>query len=418
MLETQICIIGAGPGGATTALRLAQLGIPSVLVDKAKFPRDKVCGDGLTGRTNVVLNRIDPTIIDTLDKSSYSLDSWGLRASVDMKKNYDIPLKKDEDSMPLFTSKRIDFDNHLIEAVKKQPLITFLENTAIDTYSFHKNSKSASYWILGNKNNDFKIKTVLVIAANGANSSFTRHVANVAVDIKHTSAAVRAYYKNVKQFHTDNYIEIHFLKEYPNGYFWIFPLPNGEANVGLGMLSSDISKYKVNLKKALKDIVETVPGIKERFEHAEMKSEIVGFPLPLGSRRLKLSGDNYMMVGDAASLIDPITGEGIGTAIHSGFIAADQAENCLKMQNFSASFMKSYDDRIWRVMGPEFKMSRALQKIFNYPTLLRLGLSIASTNAQFVDIVYSMFDSSVTKKQRLNPLFWFKMIFRFLKFKN
>jgi menaquinone-9 beta-reductase len=56
MIKTDVCIIGAGPGGAAAVLRLGQLGIPSVLIDKAKFPRDKICGDGMTGRTVAILN--------------------------------------------------------------------------------------------------------------------------------------------------------------------------------------------------------------------------------------------------------------------------------------------------------------------------------------------------------------------------
>ena len=428
MLETQICIIGAGPGGAATALRLAQLGIPSVLVDKAQFPRDKVCGDGLTMRTKVILDRIDPSIIASFEKMAYQNSTWGVSMMLDNKSTFNVPLRKNyntaTDSPPSFVSKRIDFDNHLVLAVKKQPLITFIENVAIDTHEFHAysekndentdlsrdNREGGAYWLLSDKKSGFTLKTRLVIAANGATSHFTRHVANIEFDPKHAAAAVRAYYKNVTGCHKDNFIELHFLKGYLPGYFWIFPLPNGEVNVGFGMLSETVSKRKINLKKTLLEILTTRPGIKERFQNATLDGEIIGFPLPMGSKRQKLSGDSYMLVGDAACLIDPLTGEGIGNAVNSGFLAADQAEKCLKANDFSPKFMNDYDTRIWRVMGPELNMSYRMQRLGKYPIVFNFVLWMASRNAQISEVVYAMFNNSDIRNKMLNPIFWFKML--------
>ncbi len=409
MLETKITILGAGPGGAATALRLAQMGIPSVLIDKATFPRDKICGDGMTGRTIAILNRIDPTIVETLDKAPYQADSWGVTFLMDHKRKFPVPFRKnynkEADKTPCFVSKRIDFDNHLVEKVRSQPLIQLIENQNIDTHE-----RTTEGWILGDKKSDFKIKTTLVIAANGANSPFMRHVAKIAVDPKHHAGAVRAYYKNVSGCHDDNYIELHFLKKYLPGYFWIFPLPNGEANVGFGMLTGTISKRKVNLKKALLEIIETNPGVKERFQNATLDGDIIGFPLPLGSKRHALSDDNYMLVGDAASLIDPLTGEGIGNAVYSGYIAAEQADKCLKANDFSAAFLKDYDTRVWRVMGTELNLSYRLQKLGKYPSVFNFVLWIASKNVQISDLVYSMFNDIDVRKRILNPIFWVKML--------
>jgi menaquinone-9 beta-reductase len=409
MIETQICILGAGPGGAATALRLAQLGIPSVLVDKAQFPRDKICGDGMTGRTVVLLNRIDPDIINHFEKTNLQVDSWGVTIWLDNKKEFKIPFSrgynKKTDKIPCFVSKRFEFDNFLIEKVKQQPLIQFHENINIDTHE-----RIEGGWILGSKKGDFKIKATLVIAANGANSPFTRHVANIAVDPKHNIAAVRAYYKNVGACDPDNYIEIHFIKNCLPGYLWIFPLPNGEANVGLGILSSIISEKKINLKKTFLDIIENRPDLKERFKNAELMNDIVGFPLPVGSKRRILSGDNYMLVGDAACLIDPLTGEGIGNAIYSGFIAAEQAEKCLKANNYSTAFLKDYDTRVWRVMGTELNLSYKLQRLGKYPTIFNLFFWVTSKNIQISELVNDMFNDIDVRKRILNPIFWLKAL--------
>ena len=410
MIETDVCIIGAGPGGAATALRLAQLGIPSVLIDKATFPRDKVCGDGMTGRTVAILNRIDPEIVKTLEKSPIQANSWGVTFSMDNKRDFPVPFRKDykkgEDATPCFVSKRIDFDNHLIEMVKKKPLVQLFEGVSIEKHEYTEGVG----WTVSDKKEEFQVKCKILIVANGPLSPFVRHVANIKVDPKHNAGAVRAYYKNVKGCHKDNFIELHFLKDYLPGYFWIFPLPNGEANVGFGMLTETISKRKVNLEKSLMEIVQNRPGIKERFADAELDGKIVGFPLPLGSKRNKLSGDGYMLVGDAASLVDPLTGEGIGNAVYSGYIAADQAEKCLKEQNFSAAFMSDHDVRVWRVMGTELNLSYRLQRIGKYPSVFNFVLWVASRNVQISELVYSMFNNIDVRKKVLNPVFWFKML--------
>ena len=419
MIETQVCILGAGPGGAATALRLAQLGIPSVLIDKVQFPRDKVCGDGMTGRTVAILNRIDPDIMNHFAQTDIQTDSWGVTFWMDHKREFRVPFRKnynkDTDKTPCFVAKRLDFDNFLVEKVRKQPLVQIYENINIEIHEristvTANGTQQEEGWILSNKKGDFKIKTKLVIAANGANSPFMRHVANIIVDPAHTAAAVRAYYKNVTNCHPDNFIELHFLKDYLPGYFWVFPLPNGEANVGFGMLSTTISQRKINIKKALMDIIENNPGIKERFKDAELIDDIVGFPLPLGSKRRLLSNDNYMLVGDAACLVDPLTGEGIGNAVYSGYIAAEQAEKCLKANNFSAEFLKDYDTRVWRVMGTELNLSYKLQRLGKYPAIFNFVLWIASRNVQISDLVYAMFNDIDVRKRVLNPMFWLKTL--------
>lgn len=410
MIETDVCIIGAGPGGAAAALRLAQLGIPSVLIDKARFPRDKVCGDGMTGRTVAILNRIDPEIVKTLEKSPIQAGSWGVSFLMDNKREFPVPFrknyKKGEDTTPCFVSKRIHFDNHLIEMVKKKPLIQLFEGVSIEKHEYTEGGG----WTVSDKKGEFQVKTKILIVANGPLSPFVRHVANIKVDPKHNAGAVRAYYKNVKGCHKDNFIELHFLKDYLPGYFWIFPLPNGEANVGFGMLTETISKRKVNLEKSLLEIIQNRPGIKERFADAELDGKILGFPLPFGSKRHQLSGNGYMLVGDAASLVDPLTGEGIGNAVYSGYIAADQAEKCLKENNFSKAFMSNHDVRVWRVMGAELNLSYKLQRIGKYPSVFNFVLWVASRNVQISDLVYSMFNNIDVRKKVLNPIFWFKML--------
>ena len=311
MIKTDVCIVGAGPGGVATALKLSHLGIPCVLIDKASFPRDKICGDAISGKSTTILGRIDPSIIERFEADEVlQKDVWGIRVFSPNNKQIDIPYRPlynaQKDEKQGFVSKRIDFDNFLVEEVRKRGNIDFYENTSADVYE-----KTEGGYRISNKKKTFGAEARILILSNGAHSNFSRHQAGLEKDPKHHAGAVRAYYKNVKGMHPDGFIELHFLKEINPGYFWIFPLPGGHANVGLGMRSDYISKKKYNLRDGFQNAIANHPMLKERFKDAELTDKVTGFGLPLGSKKRPISGDCFMLVGDAGHLIDPFTGEGI-----------------------------------------------------------------------------------------------------------
>jgi len=411
MLETKVCIIGAGPGGATAALQLAQLGIECVVVDKAVFPRDKVCGDGLSGKVITALENIDPGIGQRLQQYTEKLDSWGVTfvspGRVSMEVAYKPHYNKQVDEPAGFVCKRIHFDNFLVQELKRRPeMIRLFEGMAIERYELQDDG-----YLVSGAGGNFTVKAQLLIVANGAHSSFTKEVANIRMEPAYYAAGVRAYYKNVKGTHTDNFIELHFLKPLLPGYLWIFPLPNGEANVGMDMISEAVRSKKVNLKKLLTDTLQNDPVFKERFRDAEITSSIEGYGLPLGSKKRRLSGPRYMLVGDAAYLVDPFTGEGIGNALYAGRIAAQQAAAALEANNFSASFLAGYDEGVYRVLGPELQLSHRLQKLVKYPWLFNLLMKMGTRNKQLKELISCMFYEVDLRKKLAQPSFYIKLLF-------
>lgn len=411
MYKTDICILGAGPGGATVALHLAQKGMPCVLVDKAVFPRDKVCGDALSGKVVSELRRISPDLPMLFSKQREQLPSWGIhfvspggqKLSVPFKYNY----KPEQDAPAGYIAKRIDFDNFLVEQVKQHPEVTLLEGTEITKYE----RQQKGGFILSGKADEPQIETRLLIVANGAQSGFTRRVAGLQQEPDHYCAGLRAYYKGVKGLDADNFIELHFFKDFLPGYFWVFPLPGGFANVGVGMLSSAISSKKINLKKEMLRMIETHPELQKRFAGAELVGDVKGYGLPLGSKKRSLSGDNYMLVGDAGALIDPFTGEGISNAMISGRWAAAQAELCLQQQNFSASFMLSYDKAVYNRLWKELKLSRQMQKLLSYPWLFNQIANKAAKNQALAETISCMFNDLDLREKLKQPSFYFKLLF-------
>lgn len=412
MIYTDVCIVGAGPGGAATALKLSYMGIPSVLIDKAVFPRDKICGDAISGKVTTLLNRLDPQILQRFHAAEQmQVGIWGIEFVAPNTLGFGVPFNmqydKDEDKAPGYVSKRIDFDNFLIEEVRRRDNIDFYDNTSIENYE-----KTETGFRVSDKSGNFQVECKILVVANGAQSAFTRHYAGLEKDPKHHAGAVRAYYKGVTGMHKDNFIELHFVKEVTPGYFWVFPLPNGQANVGLGMRSDFISKRRVNLKKEMLNIIENHPTISPRFKNATLEGKVVGYGLPLGSKRRPISGDNFMLVGDAGHLVDPLTGEGIGNAIYSGFIAAEQIEKCFQEQNFSAAFMKAYDARVDRVLGSEMRLSYQLQRMLRYQWLANILASWISKNHKLLDVISRMYTDFKLRKQLVNPVFWFRLIFK------
>ncbi|NET33631.1 MAG: geranylgeranyl reductase family protein [Cyanothece sp. SIO1E1] len=408
MLHTDIFILGAGPGGVATALKLSYLGIPCVIADKAVFPRDKVCGDAISGKVTTLLNRLDPEILARFHASPFHVDVWGIRFLAPNESMLDIPFKSQQDrsvqNAPGYVCRRMDFDNFLIDELKQRKDVQFFENTAVTKYE-----RQGDHWMLSNDDGSFQVKTKLLIVADGAYSRFARQIGGLEKDNAHYAAAVRAYYSNVKDLSQEGFIELHFIKSIIPGYFWVFPLPNGGANVGLGMRSDIVAKKQVNLKESLAEIIANHPKIAPRFAEAELEGKVIGYGLPLGSKKRVISGDGYMLVGDAGHLVDPMTGEGIGNAFYSGFIAAEQAQACLKEKNFSAEFLQAYDVRVARVLGSEMKLSYRLQKFISFPWVANAMGYIISRNQKTIKVLSNMYTDFSLREQLAKPLFWLKM---------
>ena len=412
MLQTDVVIVGAGPGGAATALKLDQLGIPCALIDQAVFPRDKICGDAISGKAATLLKRLDPAFMEVFQtQTDRQVGVWGIQFVAPNGTAVDIPFKfpydKDREPAPGYVCKRIDFDDLLIQKVQQSASISFHPGIRIEQYE-----RTQEGFRIANADGSFQVHARLLIVADGAQSAFSRKKAGLEKDSQHHAGAVRAYFRNVSPLHPENFIELHYLPEVNPGYFWIFPLPGGHANVGLGMRTDFIKKKKINLREALLRATREHPALRERFAGATLEGPVVGYGLPLGSRPRPISGDHYMLVGDAGHLIDPLTGEGIGNAIYSGFIAAEQAQTCLETGNFSASFLKAYDQRVARVLGSEMKLSYQLQRLLRYPWLTNTLANWIARHPWLVELISQMYTDLELRKQLVRPLFWLRIIGR------
>ncbi len=404
-----VTIIGAGPAGTATSLFLSKERIPHLIIDKATFPRDKVCGDAISGKAVAVLIALDAGIIDEMSESTEKFTpSWGVTFAAPNGKYIDIPFASDLSKLkhaPGFIAKRMDFDDYLFSKLNDE----FAEiRLGTEVREIKHVGNCVELTMLKNGREE-TIQSKLVVGAEGERSLVAKKLCGYKKELDHYCAGIRVYYDGVTDMHPQNFIELHFINKILPGYFWIFPLPNGQANVGLGMLSSEVSKRKPNLKKILEDIINNEDTIKDRFRNAKQVDDIAGWGLPLGSKKRPLSGDNFLLTGDAASLIDPFTGEGIGNSMLSGMVAARHIGKALKANQFDGRFLFAYDNEVYDKLWEELSLSRKLQKLVHYPWLFNFVVNKARKSKTLRETIICMFEDMDLRSRLKNPVFYLKM---------
>lgn len=379
----EVIIIGAGPSGTIAAMYLGRkLGKDNVLlVDKTDFPRDKICGDAQGRKAAGIMKDLD--IYEEYEKLP-GQKIYGIHLSSPNGTEVDIDVEQRDKPAPGYVHKRIVFDNFLFDKARQDA--TFRVFTVKDVVI----EDGFAIGVVGTNEDDEEetLKAKIILGADGAHSIVARKFGVGTNPPEHFITATRAYYKNVKGL-TDR-IEIHLVKDLIPGYFWIFPLPNNEANVGLGMIIKDMKEKKINLVEAQIKQIKENPLFAERFKNAELIDEIRGWNLPIASYHRKCYGNGFMLLGDAAALIDPLSGEGVGQAMISGKVAAKIALEALEKQDFSEAVFQKYDKELWDEIGEEIKANYRLQKLGKmFPHLIDKLMEKASSDEGYRKLLES-----------------------------
>jgi flavin-dependent dehydrogenase len=329
--------------------------VEHLIVDAATFPRNKVCGDGLDGVTVRMLNQIDKNITNELFSNEHFVPSWGIRCIKPSGKQIDFSLRhmvENEKHCPFFVSKRIHFDTFLVNKIDKQ-FAQLKQLTMVTSIT-----KEGEYWKLAAKDEqgELEIQCKLLVGADGDHSVVLKYLGERKIDRKHYAGSVRQYFKNVEGLHSDNLLEFYFLKDIPMGYFWIFPLPNGECNVGFGVLSEIAAKQKLNVRSVFNELIHSDKAVAARFKNAVPIGDLQGWGLPLASRQRKVMGDGWLLVGDAASMVTPSSGEGIGNGMKTGFIAAHFIKKAVEENKFSEDIFNNYSPEIFKSLMGEINL--------------------------------------------------------------
>ena len=411
IIHQTICILGAGPGGLTTAIDLAQRGIASVVVEKTKFPRHKADGDVMTSGVLRTLYELSPEmyhrfsmrtdIIQVIRGFCFNTSS-GKKASFSLAS----PTNKNLKIEHCYGCKRIDFDQFLLEETQKYPLIQVIENCALHDYERTKDGGI----ILYDKSRSTQIHAKLLIIASGSNSRFTRLLGKFTHEPKELAIGLRAYYKNVQGL-TPGFTQCVLYKPMLPGGICINPMADGTASVSVFMRSYEVTKNKLNPQKLLLEAIQTHPFLQKNFKDAELVGEIAGASLHLGVKDRKIAGDNYLMIGDAAGLADPISANGIGHAMITGRMAAIKSAECIAKNDFSEKTTGDFSLKVANRLRISLRAGRLAFKFFRLPpAIILFAVNLLTLFSGREAVTEFIFSSSIAKTL-ISPSFYWNLLF-------
>ena len=398
-------IVGAGPAGSSAAIYCNKLGLNTLLLDKSIFPRDKICGDALSGKSVKILEELD--LLQDLDKLNGAIVNriiFGNPNHSECELHLNKSLNKRHISHGFVIPRKI-FDNYLFK--KASDVSNVVSGFNVEDLIYNK---SQVVGVKGKSINGEQKKYFgnIVLGADGPYSIVSRKSGLYNSDMNYTAVGLRCYYENIEDL-TDQ-IELHYVNETIPGYFWIFPAGNKKANIGVGLLKSRAKKKKYNLQQILMQVINS-KNFKHRFKNSKALEKPKGWNLPFGNTKRGNHGNGFLLLGDAAGLVDPFTGEGIGNAMESGKIAADIVLKAKKINNFSNQILSEYDKVLWEYLGSELKTSTLLLKLAHYRILLNFVIDRASRNKNIKNMISGMLADEVPKTELSNPMFYLKTLF-------
>ena len=362
-MSKKVCVIGAGPSGTACAATLHRLGHEVVVVDKATFPRDKCCGDGLT--TNAL------RILEGLNFDPSRVADWQTCSDVEMRsfsgRKIDLPLPSIGGQFAAIAP-RAQLDHALVQHCRDMG-ITIHEGCAFESITHHDtNGISVRVENLGELTVDY------VVAADGMWSPVRKSLGLSTQGYLGEWHAFRQYIGNVHGSANEK-LHIWFEKDLLPGYAWSFPLPDNRVNFGFGILrTSDRStKYMNDLWRDLL----TRPYITETLgEHFVPEDRHTAWPIPARIHDAVRSSGRVLFIGDAVCATDTLTGEGIGQALETGIAAGEAIHEC----DTAADVRDSYSHKIDSLLLADHRMSSVLSRMLTYPAVARMVLALVDTN--------------------------------------
>ncbi len=414
--EFDIIIVGGGPAGSSAACYAANEGLKVLLLEKEIYPRDKVCGDAVGGKALKHLEELN--LLDKLKKSPHFIFDSVIFSNT---KNEKVKINIKESETTGYVYPRINFDWILFnEATKKVE-----ENGGYVIQDFRVNNL-----LIDTKNNDRiigvegknggrerKFKASIVIGAGGVNCPVAKTVLTEInneefIKKEHWSTSFRQYWKNVQNINYEKgAIEFHYVNGVIPGYFWIFPVGENTCNVGLGITLKDLKNKDMKLKELQNYIINE--KFAERFKNAKLvKNSGKGWQLPLGSPRKtkmklrRMFGNGCLLIGDAGSLVDPFTGEGIGNALLSAKIAIKNYKE--NKGDFDVKAGEIYQKEIWETLGKELTNSFKIQNYTRKRWLINWFIGKAQRKPQLQRILSESLTSKEAQRQLTSPWLLFK----------
>ncbi len=365
--QYDVAIVGAGPAGIATAIGLHNSGLSIIMVDKDDFPRDKTCGDAIPARglrdLEALLPGIEARFVEQLKPHRFSSTSMVIRSGKSLSFTW---------SSPGYMMPRRDFDYFLLKEAQQSCDFDFLSNTRIKNIIATK----TGFELIADSNETI-INCQFLVGADGAPSVCARQLTNNLFTKPKDGYSVRQYFRGLS-FSDDSQSLVFFDRKLPAAYFWVFPLGAGRANVGFGLSNKMLKKGGLNPKEQYQNMLKNFAPLQKIMSQAVPESDLKGGLLPFANQWRPMSGSGFVLVGDAAHLVDPFTGDGIQNAIKSGLIAAEEITKNTPIGGSLNRHLPNFEPRIkaeiWNALAKKSKLV-TLATTFPWlvPTIVQLG---------------------------------------------
>lgn len=382
-----VIVIGAGPAGSTAAMCIAKAGYKVLIIDKNTFPRDKSCGDGLTRMSSRLIHELG-----ILDNFSRFKRIKGVRVYIDNQgfRQFDYPEDLEDPCYGLVVP-RFELDYILCRKAVENGAV-LLEKTGCENLLYDEKTSQ----VIGVKlHNGSEMFADIVIGADGAASKIA-YQANLATTPKNKLGfGLRGYFSGIKDLSEILEIYLPILdiseKRVLPSYGWVFPVADDMANIGVGLIEKN---DRDNIRSVMDSFVQKLKADK-RFEHIKIEGKYLGAPMRFDFNPRKSFAPGLLLVGDAAGMISPFTGEGIGYAIETGIIAANSyiaQKNATKpdfgdLTKYGKTLANKYQGYfetgtatvnryhlIWKVLKNTFQNDRPLFATIRQATLFPEGI--------------------------------------------
>jgi geranylgeranyl reductase family protein len=348
-----VVIVGAGPAGSVAAAALARRGRDVLLLDRAGFPRDKPCGDGIPPGTVEILDELGMSA--ALREVAFH-PIRGIRLVSPLGRDWQVHLESRRPPADFFIAPRLTLD----DLIRRHAVACGAEFRSWPVHSLLTDGERVVGVRAVIDGVNSAIPARVVIGADGATSVVARALRGDRAPACDRAVAIRAYVDGIQTVpHT---VELHWYRGYAPGYGWIFPTGPSSANVGVIVRSDRFKRRGVPLV-ALLDRFMRARDVRDRLDTNASVRGTATWQLPYATPRTRTRAfDGALLIGDAGRLVDSLTGEGIHAAVASATIAADVVDRALARGDASRSALAEFDARCERKLGPLIRRSYRVQK--------------------------------------------------------